>query len=163
MKKLLSAGAALLLLALPQTASAVCLFCSCEVSTTAVAFGTYDPLSASPHDSAGNVHVSCTTTLGLLVTLTISLDKGSYSSSFSPRKMASGANRLNYDLYTDAAHTIIWGDGSGGTQTVSDSLALSLLGAVTWDHAAYGRIPASQTTVPPGSYADTVIVTLTYN
>lgn len=163
MNKLLSTAAALLLLALPQTASALCIGCSCNVSTTAVAFGTYNPLSASPLDAAGNVHVSCTTTLGLLVNLTISMNKGSYSSSFSPRQMASGANRLNYDLYTSSARTTIWGDGSGGTQTVTDSLTLSLLGAVTWDHVIYGRIPAGQTTVPPGSYADSVTVTLTYN
>lgn len=163
MKKRLSSALAALLLALPQAASAVCLLCSCSVSTTSVAFGTYNPLSASPLDSAGNVHVSCTTTLGLLVALTIDMNEGSYSSNFSPRKMASGASRLNYDLYTTSGRTTIWGNASSGTSNVQDSLTLSLLGAVNRDYPVYGRIPGSQTTVPPGGYSDTVVVTLTYN
>lgn len=148
---------------LPQTASALCLGCNCAVSTTAVAFGVHNPLSAGPHDSSGNVHVSCTTTLGLAVTVTTDLGFGNNSAAFSPRKMASGTNRLNYDLYTDAAHTTIWGDGTSGTGHMIEGLTLSLLAPVTRDYPVYGRIPGSQTTVPPGSYTDTVVVTVTYN
>ncbi len=153
----------LLLLALPQAAAAVCLGCSCTVSTTAVAFGSYNPLSASPVDSTGNVRVRCTTTLGLLVTLVVDLSKGSYSTVFSPRRMASGTNRLDYDLYTSSARGTIWGDGTSGTGHIQETVTLSLLGAVTRDYPVYGRIPGSQTTVRPGSYGDTVVVTVSYN
>lgn len=162
MKKLLSATIAAWLLTLPFPVLALCVGCSCLVSTTDVAFGTYNPLSATPLDHVGNVHVSCTTTLGLAITVTTDLGAGQNSASFSPRKMASGANRLNYDLYADAAHTGIWGDGTSGTQHMVESLTLSLLGAVTRDYPVYGRIPGSQTTVRPGSYGDSVVVTITY-
>lgn len=155
---------AVLLLALPLQASALCsLMCSCSASTTPVSFGVYNPLSASPLDSAGNVRVSCGGVAGLLVPYQIALGQGVNSSNFSPRKMASGANRLQYDLYTDSAHTSIWGNGiNEGTQTVPGSITIVLLGPTYQDHTIYGRIPGSQTTLRAGSYNDVVIVTVTY-
>jgi spore coat protein U-like protein len=163
MKNKMRGALAVLLLALPLQASALCtLLCSCSASTTAVSFGVYNPLSASPLDSTGNVRVTCGGVLGLLVPYQIVLGKGANSSNFSPRKMASGANRLNYDLYTDSAHASIWGDGSGGTQTVSGSITIILLGPTSQDHPVFGRIPGSQTSTAVGSYSDTVVVTVTY-
>lgn len=155
---------AVLLLALPLHASALCnLLCSCSVSTTPVSFGVYNALSASPFDSAGNVRVSCGGVAGLLVPYQIVLGKGVNGSNFSPRKMASGANRLQYDLYTDSAHTSIWGNGiNEGTQTVPGFVKIFLLGPTYQDHTIYGRIPGSQTTVPAGIYNDVLLVTVTY-
>ena len=154
---------AALLFFLPQSASALCtLFCSCSASTTAVSFGNYNPLSAASLDAFGNVRVTCGGILGLLVPFDIALNKGSYSTSFSPRKMASGSNRLSYDLYTSSTHAAIWGDGSAGSQIVSGSVNIILLGGTYQDHAVYGRIPSNQVTVPPGSYGDNVTVTVTY-
>lgn len=163
MKKLLSAPLALLALALPLPASALlCVGCACTVSTTGVAFGAYAPLSGSPGLSTGNVSVRCTTTVGLLVSYTIDLGKGS-SGSFTPRKMVSGSNRLDYNLYTSNTYASIWGDGNGGTTRVSSGdVALSLQGATTVNYTVYGRIPASQQTVPPGFYTDSIPVTVTF-
>lgn len=153
----------LLLLAASPHASALCtLTCSCSVSTTPVAFGGYDPLSGSPQDATGNVRVTCGGVLGLLVPFDIALDAGSFGAGLSPRQMASGANRLNYDLYTAAAHTVVWGDGSGASQMVAGSVTIILLGGTSVDHPIYGRIPGGQSSVPPGSYGDTVTVTVTY-
>lgn len=163
MKNKMRGALAVLLLTLPLQASALCtLVCSCSVSTTAVAFGVYNPLSASPLDSSGNVRVTCGGVLGLLVPYDIALGTGANSSNFSPRKMASGANQLNYNLYTNSTHAVIWGDGTGGTQIVSGSIIIILLGGTSRDHTVYGRIPGSQTTVPPGNYSDTIVVTVTY-
>ena len=152
-----------LLLALPLPASAVCNGCSCSVSTAAVAFGAYSPLSGSPRLATGNVSMRCTTTLGLLIDYSIDLGKGSNSTSFSPRKMASGSNRLNYDLYTSGAYGSIWGDNTSGTSHITGSATLNLLSATTVNSTVYGRIPAGQNLVPPGVYNDTVVVTITYN
>ena len=153
----------LALFALPLPALALCtLLCWCTASTGSVAFGVYNPLSASPHDGVGNVRVSCGGVLGLLVPYQVALDKGANSSAFSPRKLAGGASRINYDLYADVSRTTLWGDGTGGTQTVDGSVSIVLLGGTAQDHPVYGRIPGSQTGVPPGSYVDTVHVTVTY-
>ena len=87
--------------------SLACLICPCAVSTTAVAFGLYAPLSGLPVLSTGNVSVRCTATAtataSVMVNYTIDLGTGSNSSSFSPRLMASGSKRLNYDLFVDSA------------------------------------------------------------
>lgn len=159
-KKILEVLLAMLTLSLPQSASALCtLVCSCSVSTTSVTFGAYNPISPSPFDSTGNVRVTCGGVLGLLIPYDIALDKGTL---ITPRKMISGSNTLNYDLYTSSAHTVIWGDGTGGTQIVSDDITITLLGGTSKNHTVYGRIPGSQIQALPGNYSDTVTVTVTY-
>lgn len=78
--------------------------------------------------------------------------------------MASGANHLNYDLYTNSTRTTIWGDGTGSTQVVADSLTVpALFGTSNKDNTVYGRIPGSQSTTRTGSYNDSITVTITYN
>jgi spore coat protein U-like protein len=71
--------------------------------------------------------------------------------------MSQGANLLSYSLYTDAARTNVWGDGTGSTATIGNTGT----GAVQ-NVTVYGRIPGSQSSAPPGSYADTISVTVTY-
>ena len=164
MKPLLVSVLAALTLALPLPASALlCVNCSCTVTTTPVNFGAYAPLSGLNRDATGNVAMRCTTLAGLLIDYSIDLGMGSDSTSFSPRKMASGSNRLNYNLYTSGAYTSIWGDGNSGTSHVTGSATLKLLSATTVNHTVYGRIPANQKTLPVGSYSDPVVVTITYN
>jgi spore coat protein U-like protein len=72
--------------------------------------------------------------------------------------MVSGGNELVYNLYTSAARTTVWGDGSGATSTVS-GVGAGLLTAST--HTVYGRIGVNQD-ANPGSYSSTVTVTLTF-
>lgn len=134
---------------------------SCTTSASALAFGVYNPFSGSPNDTSATVTVTCEQFLvGIGVSYQIALSAGS-AGNFSPRKLVGPtATRLNYQIYRDASRTQVWGDGSGGTNVVADGILL-LLGTVTRTYTAYGRIPASQQ-VPPGGYADTVVVLVTY-
>jgi spore coat protein U-like protein len=132
---------------------------SCTTSAQAVAFGNYDPLSSLPTDSTGQVSVTCTNLVNLLVSYTVALSTG-VSGSYSNRQLASGSNRLNYNLYTDLTHLLVWGDGTSGTSTVSNTFLVVLAG-ITANHTVYGRIPARQN-VAVGSYSDTITVTVTY-
>ena len=152
-----------LVLALPLPASALCALCSCSVSATPVVFGTYDPISSSPTDSDGSVLFTCGGLVGGVVTYDVTLDKGMNSTTFSPRRMSSGANLLDYDLYTSSAHSSVWGDGTGGSQKISGSVTILVLGGTTRALVVYGRIPGNQTTVRAGTYSDAVLVTVTYN
>ncbi|MBD3828778.1 MAG: spore coat protein U domain-containing protein [Stenotrophomonas sp.] len=137
------------------------LFASCTTSASGVAFGTYPPFSASPTDSTGTVTVTCTPLLaGLLVSYTIALSTGS-SGNYASRSMSSGVSTLQYQLYTDSARSTVWGDGSAGTATISDSYLLDLLVPKTRNYTVYGRIPALQP-ASPGAYGDTIMVTVTY-
>jgi len=133
---------------------------SCNVSATAVNFGLYNPLSGSPTDATGTITVSCQVLLvGLFVSWTVELSTGS-SGSYATRQLRNGADSLTYNLYTTAAHTAIWGDGTGGTGVVSDNPFL-LIGSNSVSYTVYGRLFPGQDR-PAGSYSDTIVVTVTY-
>jgi spore coat protein U-like protein len=125
---------------------------SCSISTTGVAFGTYDVFSPSPRTSTGTVTYSCS--LGLLIR--IELGTGS-SGGFANRTLRNGVDSLLYNLYTDSGYGTVWGNGSGGTGVYSSVGALGPPVNVT----VYGRLPAAQN-VSIGSYSDTVIATIQF-
>ncbi len=120
-----------------------------------LAFGNYAPLSALVTDSTSTITIQARLILGVLPTaVSYTIDLGTGAGTVAQRKMTSGANGLNYNLYTTAARGTVWGAGSvtGATSGVTG----------TASHTVYGRIPASQTTVVPGSYADSIVVTVTF-
>jgi spore coat protein U-like protein len=128
---------------------------NCVVSTTAVAFGNVDVTAGSNVDGTGAISVTCTSGTAWVASANAG---GGTGASLTTRKMANGANLLNYALYTDSSRTSIWGDGVGGTTaTVGDT------GSGTGQSKTiYARVPSGQTSLPAGSYADTVVVTVTY-
>ncbi len=132
--------------------------CACNVSVTGVNFGPYDAASLLPADSTGSVSVSCDQNPPADITVTIG-PSGS-SGAFNPRSMrnGSGPERLNYNLYTDASRTVVWGDGTSNTTAV-------VIRRVNRNRVQtatiYARTPAGQD-VPPGVYADSLVVTILY-
>src|SRR4030095_15616730 len=96
---------------------------SCSVAATGVSFGAYDISLVTPDDSTGDVTVTCSYVPpggATGVNIQVSLSPG-VSGSYSPRQMAFGPARLNYNLYRDAARTSIWGNGLSGTGIATDS------------------------------------------
>jgi spore coat protein U domain-containing protein, fimbrial subunit CupE1/2/3/6 len=131
---------------------------TCTISTTNVGFGSYDVFSVSPTDSTGGVTYNCK---GVgQSTITIDLDRGIVASTFLPRKMSGPrpTDSLNYNLYLDAAHTVIWGDGSGGTSEYGPILPPNNTDTTV---TIYARTPAGQD-VSGGSYSDTVTATINF-
>ncbi len=156
--------ALLLLLVWAGPARALCVagLCTCTVATTNVAFGTYSPLAFGNTDTTGTIKVDCGGVVGLLIPFNIALSAGS-SGTYANRQMKSGSNALAYNVYTDASYTSVWGDGSSATQMVSAGVTLDALGlAPGQTFYVYGRIPGRQITAVPGSYADSLNVTVTY-
>lgn len=139
---------------------------TCSVNSPGVAFGVYNPLTPSPLDSTGTVAVTCTLTFPPFVDnvqYAIDLSAGS-SGSMLARRMQSGPNLLYYNLYTNAARTIVWGDDTGGTSDVAGSMRLGFIflpSTRTDTYTIYARMPPGQD-VPPGAYIDTITVTVTY-
>ena len=138
----------------PSTARAA--LQNCTIGTVVpVAFGTYNVFAATALAVNGSIAVSC----GGSGSGSVTLDKGQNSSSFVSRAMkrTGGATLLTYNLYTDAATTIVWGDGTGGstTQTLSGNNNLSVTLTV------FGKMGAGQD-VPAGSYTDTVVITVNF-
>ena len=126
---------------------------NCTISTGAVAFPSINTLGGN-HDATGSVTVNCTNGAGWSATAN---QGGGTGATMATRRMTSGANTLIYRLYTDAARTSIWGDGSTGTAAVSGTG-----NGAAQVFTVYGRVPSGQTGVPAGSYSDTVSVTITY-
>lgn len=136
---------------------------SCSVSVTGVAFGVYNPLSAAPASSTGSILVNCTLLSGAAVNdaISVTLTTGS-SGSYAARSMTSGSSTLNYNIYFSPAYQQIWGNGTGGSYYGVATLPLSPAaptGVATGTF--YGQIPAQQD-VTPGSYSDTIVVTVNY-
>ena len=147
-------------------ANALCLLCSCTVSSQPVTFGVYNPLSGNSASGTGNVHLSCSGLSLATVGISVALSPGLYGVSAAARQMAKGTSRLDYTLYGPSGGNpcgAIWGDGSGGTGVLSGSLLLNLLGLASLDQQVCGSIPANQTTVSVGTYTDSVAVVVTYN
>jgi spore coat protein U-like protein len=132
---------------------------NCTISTSALAFGAYDPISAnqsSPLLGTGGVTVVCTTGSTVNVTLDQGQSPASASSNSAPlRQMSDGAaDLLAYVLYQDSAHNTPWGNTSGtGPSPVGTGAAQSLV--------VYGSVAAGQN-VPAGTYTDTVTATVTF-
>lgn len=130
---------------------------ACTISATGVMFGAYDPRASGPDDGTGAIDIACHPSDQ---SVNIALSTGS-SGSFSARRMSSSAAQLDYNLYTGTSRTIVWGDGSGGTSTVTLTNGNVSGGRRRFSADIFGRIPALQN-VPAGSYVDTIVVTVTF-
>ncbi len=154
--KLGFASAILIGLASPASAAA-----GCTVSASPAAFGTYNVFSGVATDTTSTIQTVCSAlvAIGISYTLTLSIGGGT---DFAHRTMAGGSSSLVYQLYTNSGRSAVWGDGTGGTSTVTDGYLLSAVTPVIRNYTVYGRIPMSQTSLTPGPYSDSVLVTLTY-
>ena len=121
---------------------------TCVLAAVGVVFGNYGTLSNTALDGTGVVTVTCLLTDSYTITLS------SGNGTLLQREMLSGTNVLNYNLYTDTARTLIWGDGTSGTSIVSGSGTLAT-------YSIYGLIPGGQN-VPAGIYSDSLVVTLNF-
>lgn len=137
---------------------------SCTVTPSSLAFGNYDPSSATPDVSSANIVVSCQSLVLSVTPFTIAVSSGS-SGTVASRAMVNGGSQLQYQLYVDVARSIVLGDGTGGGDTISGTitnLAGALLGSGSTTVGVYGMIPAGQIMVTPGNYVDTVLVTVAF-
>lgn len=127
---------------------------SCEFrSLIPVSFGVYDVLSASPNiNGVGSITIRCEG--GGPSTFVVTLSTGQ-SNSYASRVMKNGGNSLNYNLYTSSGRTIVWGNGSGGSNTRTANRNTT----TTLD--IFGKIPAEQD-VAVGSYLDSITATVNF-
>ena len=129
---------------------------NCTISTTPVAFGAYDPISANastPLTAPGAVSTTCTNGSSATITLDQGANPDTGSTASVPlRRMANGSNYMNYGLYSDSGHTATF-DGTTGVSVTGTGAQV--------DTTVYGSVPAAQN-LPTGAYADTVVATVTF-
>jgi len=127
---------------------------SCSVTAT-IAFGAYNPVANPNLNSIGNIDFYCDGNTS--VVLKLGLGNGSGASFYAGRRMsAAKGGSLIYNIYTDAGHRQVLGDGTGG------SVTLAVQGKFGFSCAIYGSIPAHQTGLLASSYSDMLVITIVY-
>jgi spore coat protein U-like protein len=123
----------------------------CSVSVATLNFGTTGVLRSNV-DATTTVSVTCTNQ----APYTVALDGGqSGATDPTQRKMTHGGVSVTYGLYQDSSRTNPWGDSTGVNMAAGTGSGLSQSLTI------YGRVPP-QTTPAPGTYSDTVVLTLSY-
>ncbi len=128
---------------------------NCTISTTPVAFGSYDPVVANATanlDAAGSVVVACTKG----ATATVGLALGANGTGAVRRMKDGGANYLSYELFQESSRSTVW--GNSGSALLSPGAAPSKAART---FPVYGRIAGNQD-IPAGSYSDTVVATVNF-
>jgi len=125
---------------------------TCTVnSASTLNFGNQGILSTNV-DQTSTIQVTCTNT----TPYNIGLDAGTGSgATVTTRKLTSGGATVNYTLYSNSGRTTVWGN------TVGADTVTGTGNGTGQNYTVYGRVPP-QTTPAPGSYSDTITVTVTY-
>jgi len=137
---------------LPMSVQAI--NCTWDTVPTNINFGNYLPLSGSAVTGTSSFQFTCTPP----ATATLMLSRGG-SATYNPRTMTRTTppvSTANYNLFMDAANTIIWGDGTSGTQFLT---FVATPGNKTTSGTIYGTVPAGLN-LRPGTYTDTIQATL---
>jgi spore coat protein U-like protein len=133
---------------------------NCTIGSTNLAFGNYDPTSATAVTATGTVTAKCTKGDAVSVGLNQGLNPAPGSTAAVPaRQMVLGANLLPYHIYIANVGTTEWGTGTVGTNEPAAQTSASVNTALTF--TTYGSLPAGAD-VLAGSYSDTVIATVTF-
>jgi spore coat protein U-like protein len=124
---------------------------ACTVQASNLNFGSAGVLNSNV-DANNTISVNCSNG----TPYTIGLDGGlSGASNPTMRKMTSGISTINYGNYQNSTRSVPWGNATG-TDTISN-----VGNGTTQNYTAHGRVQI-QSTPPPGTYTDTIIVTMTY-
>lgn len=130
----------------------VAITASCTINSAATLnFGSQGVFTANV-DQTSTLQVQCTNTTPYNIGLNAGTGTGA---TVAVRKLTSGSTTVNYSLYSDSGRATVWGNTVG-----TDTVAATGNGAAQ-SYTVYGRIP-TQTTPAPGTYTDTITVTVTY-
>lgn len=142
---------------------------NCSVVATAVAFGTYDPITANAPPASGGVDLNSTGSITITCTKgtapTIGLDLGAHASGSTRRMLSGSTDFLSYELYQPPNNTpgmacsfpaTVW--GTAGANLFSPTAAPSKIARI---YNVCGTVAAGQDPAI-GTYADAVVATVTF-
>lgn len=154
----------LLLLALPAAPAWAAV--SCTASAPDMDFGTISAVPLPLTDVTPSLTINCTGgTSGATVRVCVGINAGTGTGSGGgARYMNSGANTVQYQIYSDSARSTVWGDStSGGMYEPMPSVVLGAGGSGSQAYPIYGRIlnPPAQS-VPVGTYSSGLQFTIKF-
>lgn len=129
----------------------------CTVTTSNLDFGVYNGAAVN---ATSDITLVCTASS----TASIALNAGQNAVTpnvVSTRQLneANSSNKLAYDVFRDAAHSLEFGDTTGTNTLDNVSVAAGATGQTV---TAYGRMPDNAGTLIAGTYTDSISVTVTY-
>jgi len=131
---------------------------SCTIGATAMAFTSQlgAGLVSTAATASGSISVTCTNQ----APYAIGLDGGANYSS-GRRMVSASSNYLPYGLYTNSGLTTPWSTATGSrTCTTSSNCYTGTGNGSAQSITVYGQVPTTSTAPAPGSYTDTVNITV---
>jgi spore coat protein U-like protein len=128
---------------------------NCLVTAAPLAFADYD--ASATVDGSADLSVRCSNATPYRIKL-----GGGTNGNVAQRLLKSGSNVLEYNLFTTAARTTVWGETVGTNTVAGTGRGMSTTKANT--HTVYGTIANSTANqdAPTGLYTDSVAVTVEY-
>ncbi|TAM82358.1 MAG: hypothetical protein EPN41_15195 [Candidimonas sp.] len=133
---------------------------SCNVWSTNLSFGTINLLDTQETDAMATVTYGCSADPGQTILVCVNLAADPSTNKYSPRYLIlnsgnSGA-RLAFDMYSDPAHTQVWGSGSAPGSHGAVPFVLSFGQGQYYQQKTatiYGQVRSDgQTSLPAGTY-----------
>jgi spore coat protein U-like protein len=132
---------------------------SCTINAASLTFTS----TASTSLTSAAVTGSTTVAVTCSNTSPYSIGMGQGANYTSSNRMASGSNYLPYTLYTDSGYTHPWTTGATSTTcTVANQCYLGTGNGSAQSVTIYGQVPVTAAAPAPGTYSDTVLMTITY-
>lgn len=134
----------------------------CQMSATAINFGTYIPGNGATLKANSSISIQCTSGTA---TPTLALNAGASGGTMTNRLMLGpGGAKVQYNLYTSSSYSTVFGDGTGGSSTESVTIGTGSF-TTPVQVTVYGEFldsAANRLSAAAGTYTDTVTATLTY-
>ena len=134
---------------------------TCTIDVRPVSFGNYDPLSGNAVDGLGYVIYVCgsgSNRASENKAIRVELETGAAGTFDRSMLGPSPVEQLEYNLYLDATHRTVWGNGFAGTDVYVDSSPPNRTPVTV---PIFGQIHAIQD-VPAGQYADSVLARIVF-
>ncbi len=134
----------------------------CVVSSSSLAFGSYDPTNAAALRAQGTISARCTKGDAISVALNQGANPAPGSTPIAPiRRMTDGASHyLPYHIYLAAPPSRSeWGTGPAGKSQPPAQIAAGIGAPVVF--TTYGALSPG-TNVPAGEYSDIIIAIVTF-
>lgn len=134
---------------------------NCQFNLTPLSFNAVNALDAVAIDSMSTITITCAGKRGDTAewTLSLHLAQGSVAGQLHSGRGGSG---LHFQLYVDAARTIPWGNGLGGSSPMSGQLLIGPNGTAVAQAVCYARLFPVPRHTPAGTYTESAVATLSY-
>jgi len=130
--------------------------CTCTVTATDVDFGAFTPLDGE-QAAEGEVSIACSGVIDVAPSVVVRLSGGQSGAPNARVLRSDEGYQLNYGIYTTSQHSTVWGNGAGGTSTVTVSGGVLALGHWSAQRTMFAASAPSPTTFP-GAYDDLITV-----